>query len=45
MWSFGVLIFFTAPVTVQFADESVINSEGDLSMMFELVISGPVNNY
>ena len=45
MWSFGVHFFFTAPVTVQFADESVINSEGDLSMMFELVISGPVNNY
>ena len=42
--NFHVLIFFAAPVTVQFADESVINSEGDLSMMFELVLSGPVNN-
>ena len=44
MWSFDVLFFFTAPVNVQFADEVVVNSEGDLSMAFELVLSGPVNN-
>ena len=42
MWSFDVHFFFT--VTVQFDDENVVSSEGDLSMMFELVLSRPVNN-
>ena len=31
-------------MNVQFANEEVVNNEDDLSMTFELVLSGPVNN-
>ena len=38
------LFFSVAPVSVQFADKLIINSEDDSVMTFKLVLSGAVNS-
>jgi len=38
------LFLSLAPVTIQFARETVTNNENDSPMTFELVLSGPVSH-
>ena len=38
-----ILSSFLVPVTIQFADQTVSNTETESPMQFELVLSGPVD--